>query len=412
MNDRSGRGSATSGVRLCCALAACALPSHAFAQFSGKAAATAQYESNSNVFDLNSGFGTPSIADGRRSDSFYAYGGQFEADYAWARQEFYAKASASRYNYQRFTSLDHTGYNLDAGLRWILGPRLDGRFDVLRSRNMVPFYNLSGNVLSISSLRLSILTEQRETADIGYTLNSRWRLEGSAHTSKTEQPVFNNPDLRLTASGASAALDYLGFGWITSGLTAGYLSGDYRGATSTSNPTYHETSVGLLTKYKRSRSTLDAQLGYSRRTSADNLNSTSGLTGRLEFSDQLTPRTTVTAKVDRKINNYVVNAGSEIDTDLGGSVLWQATYKSAFSAGYTFSYRDFPGQGNNPIGSRRVDIQEYVTFGINYQPFRWLLLRPYYNAQTRRSTFVGGHYSSTTYGLSVSVMTPDNKRRR
>jgi len=133
------------------------------------------------------------------------------------------------------------------------------------------------------------------------------------------------------------------------------------------------------------------------------------MTAPAKFKLQMT---TVTAKVDRKINNYVVNAGSEIDTDLGGSVLWQATYKSAFSAGYTFSYRDFPGQGNNPIGSRRVDIQEYVTFGINYQPFRWLLLRPYYNAQTRRSTFVGGHYSSTTYGLSVSVMTPDNKRRR
>jgi len=395
-------------MRLCGAAAAIILPLQAVAQLTGTAAATVQYENNSNVFDLNSGFGAPVTGTTRRSDSYYSYGAQFTASYPWRRQEFYATVSAADYKYQHFSELNHTSYNFEGGWNWRLAEAFDGKLDVVRTRNMVPFYNLTGSTFSTT---LSLLTEQRETAQINYTLNSRWRLEGMAYTSKSEQPVVNAPDLQLTQNAGTVDLDYLGLGWLTSGITATYLKGHYEGSITTDNPSFTETRFGFLAKYKRTRTTLNGQLGYSHRTSDNNRDSTAGLTGLLEFTDQLTPRTTVTAKAERVINSYVFDAGSEIDSNLSGSVAWQATYKSAFTAGYTFSYRDFPGQGNNPIGSRRVDIQEYVTFGINYQPWRWLLVRPYYNAQTRRSTFVGGHFSATIYGVSVTLQTPDEKRR-
>ena len=382
---------------------------HAFAQFNGKAAATAQYQSDSNVFDLNSGFGTPSLANGR-SDTYYAYGAQFDSKYNWSRQEFYANASASRYEYKRFTDLDHLGYIFNGGLRWILGPLLDGRLDVMRTRNMVPFYNLAGNVSGLSPLTLSILTEQRETAEIGMPLTTVWRLEGSGFMSKMTQPVVGAPDLQLNQKSGTAALKYLGITGLTSGLSATYLKGDYEGSTTQLNPSYNQITVGLLAKYKRARTTFDGQLGYSRRQSANAFDNTSGFTGLVDFTDQITARTSITLKADRLINNYVLNAGSEIDTDLGGNLVWQATYKSAFTVGYTFSYRDFPGQGNNPVGSRRVDIQEYATFGINYQPRQWLLIKPYYNAQTRRSTLVGGHFSSTIWGVNLVLQTPSKRK--
>jgi len=397
-------------MRLCGALAMAGLPLQAFSQFNGKAAATAQYESNSNVFDLNSGFGSPALTQGRRSDTYYAYGAQFDSQYDWSRQQFYASASASRYNYQHLTDLDHTGYIFDGGLRWKLGGTLYGRFDVTRNRNMVPFYNLSGNLAGVSALTLSILTEQRETAEFGMHLTSLWNLEGSAYTSKTDQPILGAPNLQLKQNGATGLLNYLGFGGLTSGLSATYLKGDYEGSTTQLNPSFTQTTVGFLAKYKRTRTTFDGQLGYSHRTSVAAFDNTSGFTGLVDFTDQLTSRTSITLKADRQINNYVLNAGSEIDSDLGGSLLWQATYKSAFTVSYTFSYRDFPGQGNNPVGSRRVDIQEYVTFGINYQPRQWLLIKPYYNAQTRRSTLVGGHFSSTIWGVNLAVQTPQKRK--
>lgn len=386
------------------------MPLHAFAQFNGKAAVTAQYQSDSNVFDLNSGFGAPSLGDRPRSDTYYAYGAQFDGKYDLSRQEFYALASASRYEYQRFTDLDHIGYNFDGGLRWKLGQPLDGRIDVTRTRNMVPFYNLSGNLSGVSALTLSILTEQRETAEIGLRLASLWKLEASGYTSKINQPIAGAPDLELHQDSGTAAINYLGVTGLTSGLSATYLKGDYEGSTSQLNPSFNQVTVGLLAKYKRTRTTFDGQLGYSRRQSANAFDNTSGFTGLVDFTDQLTARTSITLKADRLINSYVLNSGSEIDTDLGGNLLWQATYKSAFTVGYTFSYRDFPGQGNNPVGSRRVDIQEYVNFGINYQPRKWLLIKPYYNVQTRRSTFVGGHFSSTIWGVNLVLSSPDKRK--
>lgn len=402
---RKGRQSVASGLLICAALAALALPIQAHAQFTGKASATGQFESNSNVFALQSGFAQPGTNDFHRSDTYLAYGAEFDGRYLWSRQQFYATASTKESNYQRFTELDHNDYKVDAGLIWKLGERLDGKLDVNRTHSMVPFLDLSG-----SGLLLSLVTEQRETAQIGLKLGSDWKIEGSAYTSKTEQPVAGAPNLQLTQNSGTTSIEYLGIGGLTSGLTVGYLSGDYSEGNGTLNPSFSQTTAGFLAKYRLSRTTLDGQVGYSRRASSNGTDNTSGFTGLFDFTHQLTPKTSFTAKIDRMINSYVLNSGSEIDTEAGASLIWQATYKLAVSPGYTFSYRDFPRQGNNPVGSDRVDIQEYMTLKIDYQPQRWLLIKPYINVQTRRSTFIGGHFSSTIFGVFVTVSTPDRRR--
>ena len=166
-----------------------------------------------------------------------------------------------------------------------------------------------------------------------------------------------------------------------------------------------------MTDYKFIRTSLEGQIGYSRRTSQTNSNDTSGLTGAISFKDQLTPKTSVTLGISRAINSYYLNSSSEIDSSASAGVSWQATYKLAVSAGYTFSYRNFPGQGNNPIGSDRVDIQEDANLSFNYQPALWLMIKPYATVETRRSTFIGGHYSSNVYGVAFTI-TPYQRARR
>jgi hypothetical protein len=398
---RHVRQSGAFGLLICAALAALALPIRARAQFTGKASATSQFESNSNVFDLASGVAPPGGNDSRRGDTFFAYGAELDGNYSLGRQELYATASTREYDYQRYTDLNHDDYRLDAGLNWKLGELLDGKFDVARSHSMVPFYDLSG-----SAPTLSLVTEQKETAQFGVLLTSSWKVEASAYTSKSDQPVPEAPNLQLTQNSGTAAIEYLGITGLTSGLTAGYLSGDYSSATAataSTNPSFSQSTAGLLAKYKLSRVTVEGEIGYSRRVSDTGTDNTSGVTGLLDFTDQLTPKTSFTAKIDRTINSYLLNAGSEIDTEAGASFNWQATYKLGVSPGYTFTYRNFPGQGNNPVGSDRVDIQEIATLNIDYRPQRWLLIRPYANVQTRRSTFIGGHYSSDIFGVSVTV---------
>jgi len=257
---------------------------------------------------------------------------------------------------------------------------------------------------------LSIVTEQKDLAQIGVKLGSEWKLEGTAYISRANEPITQAPDLQLTQKSGSMSLEYSGIGGLTSGLTAGYASGDYNGTNGTINPSFRQETVAFLANYKLTRTTVEGQVGYSRRTSDSNIDNTSGLTGVIDFKQQLTPKTSVTAKIERTINSYFLNSGSEIDTDASVGVNWQATYKVAVSAGYTFTYRNFPGQGNNPVGSDRVDIQEDANMAIIYTPERWLMIKPYANVETRRSTFIGGHYSSTVYGVSFTV-TPYKLKR-
>ena len=396
---RHVRQSRIHGPLICAALAALAMPLRAHAQFTGTASALGQFESNSNVFDLPSGVAPPGGNDSKRGDTYWAYGAEFDGKYSLSRQEFYVTATTREYDYQRYTILDHNEYRVDAGLNWTLGSIFDGKFDVARSHIMVPFYDLSGTTIPT----LSLETEQKESAQVGVLLNSNWKVQASAYTSQSNEPVPQAPNLQLTQNSGTTAIEYLGITGLTSGLTVGYLSGDYSGATAALDPSYSQSTAGFLANYKLGRVTVEGDIGYSRRTSGSGTDNTSGLTGLLDFTDQLTPKTSFTAKIDRTINSYLLNAGSEIDSEVGASFHWQATYKLAVSPGYTFTYRNFPGQGNNPVGSDRVDIQEIVTLNVDYRPQRWLLIKPYANVQTRRSTFIGGHYSSDIFGVSFTV---------
>ena len=197
---------AASGLAICIALAALALPIRAHAQFTGEVSATGQFESNSNVFDLASG----SLAAGTaafvpRTTSLHTVRNSM-LRYLWGRQQIYATGSTTEYDYQRFTELDHNGYNIDAGLIWKLGEPLDGKLDVTRTHTMVPFYELTG-----SALTLSLVTIQKEMVQTGLKLGSEWRLGGSAYTSEADEPIQNAPNLQLKENSFTTSIKYLGY---------------------------------------------------------------------------------------------------------------------------------------------------------------------------------------------------------
>ena len=370
---------------------------NAHAQFAGKASATGQFESNSNVFNLNSGSPQPGTNDYRRSDTFLAYGAGFDLDYLWGKQELFASASTTKFNYQRFTQLDHDDYRLDTGLNWKAGQLLDGKLDVLRRRTMVPFFDLTGTTLSLE-------TEQRETAQVGLKVTPEWRIEGSTYTSKLDEPIAQAPNLRVTESSGTATVKYLGIAGVTGGLYAGYMSGSFQGTNNTVNPSYRQTMEGFQASSQSGHSTYDGQIGFSRRTSATGADNTSGVTGEFKLKDQLTPKTDIAVTLGRAINSYVFNAGSEIDTSAGVTVDWQATYKLGVTLGYTYTYRDYPGQGNNPVGSNRIDRQQYATLGVDYRPQRWIIIKPYSNLLVRNSNYIGGDFNSTIIGVYVTIL--------
>jgi hypothetical protein len=393
-------------LMICVGLATLILPIRAHAQFTGRASATTQFESNSNVFALDAGSAQPGTNDFRRSDTDYSYGAELDGSYKWSRQQLYAVASTTEYDYQHFTQLDHDDYKFDLGLNWALGRLWDGKLDATRTRNMVPFLDLSGE----SVLALSLATEQRETAQIGLRLSSDWKLEGVAFTSQTDEPIPGSPNLQLTQNSGSLSLQYLGIGHLTTGLTVNYLGANYDGSANGFDGSYRQSTIEYVADYKHNRMTFEGEVGYSRRSSDLVSNNESGFTGLIDFKEQLTPKTSFTVKLDRLINNYILTSSSEIDTDAGFGVNWQSTYKLGFSLDYTFTYRAYAAQPPSPPGTYRVDYQQYGTFGLQYLVTRWLLIKPYANVLTRRSNFAFHNFDADIFGVSITVQTGDRAK--
>ena len=381
-----------------------AAPLPAFAQLVMTAAGNAQYEYNTNVFDLQKGFTTP-FGGKDFGDSYIAYGGKLDASYLWSQQQLYATVLGTQYRYDRFSELNHSEFNFDAGWDWKVGRLWDGVLDVNRIRTMVSFYNLIGTSLVVQ-------TEQRETGRVGLQVTPDWRGELTGYTRTIDQPQVGAPNLRLTETSGAGAVKYTGTAGVTAGLTAGYLRGYFRDTGTFVAPSYHQTTAGLTaTDEVTGLSTFRGEIGYSRRSSDTGINNVSGVTGELDYKRALTGKTTVELDLARQINAYITNNASEIDSLATLSATWQATYKIGVVLGYTFTYRQLPGQGNAVVngvfvdnGADQTQHLHMPSLAVTYVPVRWLILKPYLRYQTRSSqNLVGGDFDATVVGMQFTL---------
>jgi hypothetical protein len=382
-----------------------ASPVSAFAELVMTVAGDAKYEYNTNVFDLQSGFFTP-FGGSSFGDSFIAYGGKLDASYLWSQQQFYATVQGNEYRYNRFKALDHSDFMFDGGWDWRIGRVWDGLFDVTRIRSMVSFWNLVATSLVIQ-------TEQRETGRAGVQVTPDWRAELTGITRKVDQPQTTAPNLSLTENSGQVAIKYTGTAGVTSGLVATYLKGSFSDTGPlVVAPSYTQSSGGLTaTDEVTGLSRFRGQIGYTRRSSDSGINSISGVTGELDYRRILTGKTTVELDLTRQINAYLTNNASEIDSVAALTAEWQATYKIGVVLGYTFTYRQLPGQGNVlvagvvvPTGGEQTQRLHMPSLTVTYIPVPWLTLKPYVNYQTRSSqNFVGGNFDSTIVGVQFTL---------
>jgi Putative beta-barrel porin 2 len=359
--------------------------------------ATAKYEYNSNIFDLPAGFAVGGVASSKRDDWYQAYGGTLQASDLWDQNRLYATLTGKQFHYDYFTALNHTEYSFDGGLAWKAGADLDGKFDVTRSHSMVPFTNLLQTQISLS-------TDQRETAQIGWHFIPDWRVQGVGYYHTDDQPLVGSPDLKLAEKSGQLTLQYLGRAGLVAGISGTYVKGNYTGSNTTANPDYDQKALQLVATYQvTGRSSFEGQVGYSRRTSTSLVDNTSGLTGKLAYRNQLTPKTSVNVSVERNIDSYITNSGSEINTSAATGVTWQATYKLAVTANYVYTRSVLPNQGNTP-DTNRIDHLQFFNLKLDYQPLRWLWIQPYVNVQTRSSNFAGAAFNASVYGVSFDVL--------
>ena len=385
------------------AAAALSLSTPCVAEITAFNTLTGQYQYNSDVFALQSGV-NPTIGseNNQRGDFYYAYGAASAIKDGLGPQQLFLNLSCNEFRYDHFTQLDHLEYNIDGGLNWKLGDELDGKLEVARSRIMVTFLDLTQTQF-VNQLQLALQTEQRESVLVGFLVTPDWRLETNAYTRGVDEPLQATPNLHLTETFGSFAVKYIARAGLTAGITAGYLSGSYTGVSAAAEPAYHQDNVDLVANYQATgRTTLAAEAGYTDRKSADGINSLSGFTGLLDYKNQLTPKTSLDLQLNRALNSFIANAGSEIDTTASLNILWQATYKLGVNLMYQFGERDYPSQGPTP-GSDRLDHTSLVSLKIDYRPLRWLVIAPYVNVQTRHSNVDNAAYSANIYGVNLIV---------
>ena len=377
------------------------LPLPAVAQVSMTLAAIGQYEYNSNVFDLAPGATYVGLGpQPRRFDTDFKYGGFYDIKDQLSQQTLFADLDYYQYNYDYYTDLDHHEYRLDGGWNGTFASIWNGNFEVVRSYSMIPFLDVFEPTLQIS-------TEQRELGGLGLQFLPSWRIEGSGYTRDTTWPQPGEPNLALHESEGQTALKYVGTAGWTSGLSGTYVSGYYTGSAEPAlNPSYRQVSGALVANYMSARSSLLGNIGYTDRSSPGAgaaLNDISGLTGVLDYKNQVTGKSSVEVSLQRLINSYITNLGSEIDNVAALTLNWQATYKLDVAVLYSWDYAQFPGQGDNPPGSDRIDHVQNAGFRITYQALRWLVIKPYANYLTRSSNLTDASFDAAVAGINVTV---------
>lgn len=394
--------------------------------------ATGQYQYNSNVFDLQRGyenfFGL--------SDYYYAYGAGLNLTDQISQQNLYLRGTDTEYDYHRFSQLTHNEYNVDGGWLWKIGQDVNGNIEVTRVRSMVPF-------TEIISIVMSIETDQRESASAGFLITPEWRIDFNGYKDEVTEPLpaEGEPNLQFNDTGGGALLRFLGAGeWVANanvtyqhGGFAGatplaftgnsrvphtfFLPGLNAGTTTTSvtpafgffGPAYNQWTESVGTTYSPAGqgagvSTLDFAVGHTARTSDFGVDDASGITGHLDYTRQLTGKTSVSLALDRDILTFIAGAGGDITNSAGLNATWKATYKTSFALGYDLFYVELPEQG--PFGTTRGDHLQFATLAINYNAVPWLAIRPYASYQTRTSNLYGANFNGSIYGVSVLIQWP------
>jgi hypothetical protein len=381
-------------------------PALATATFS--TAANGQYEYDSNVWDMQPGFSAFGVPEAQGSDHFYSYYGLMKASDQWSEQKISASLSGSDYKYDRFTELNHTEYALDAAWNWVLGQLFTGNLEFSQTQTMVQLYD-------IVQIQLPLARETRYTAGIDLLINPDWRIETTGYHRTVAESLLGEPNLRLTETFGQASLIFGSLTGLNGGLSAGYKTGSFEGGIVAANPSYREYDYNLVASYQKADtnagpvavakgvSTFTGQVGYTDRNSATGINKYSGFTGQIDYKNQLTFKTSVDLALRRQTDTFIINDGSDLTSMATLSVNWQATFKTGFIASYSLGTVDYPGQGNEPIGSERFDHVQYAILNIDYEAQTWLALRPYARLQTRRSNFDGGNYDASIIGITFSV---------
>jgi hypothetical protein len=359
-------------------------------------------EHNSNVFDLQTNQPTPGYPSGSLADTYFESRAGVDGVYMLDQQRFFGTAEFRRFDYDKFTDLDHNETMFDGGLKYKVDEVIDGTLEYRHEQRMVQFQDLT------AATYLILETENTANASFNVNFTPEWRLESRLRDHLLDSPRSDVPQLSLHEDSIHEGLRYLGVSNLSAGIDVEYLAGQYRHDPLALDPNYHQTSEYAAANYVVSGLTsFNGALGYTSRTDPTNSGTNgagSGVTGNLGYKHSLSGKTTLSLGLKREISTYLTTGGSEIDTTGSVGVTYQLTYKIRIRASYEYTNSKFP---DTPVGAVGVDALErtdhFQTANLeaSYQVLHWLSIRPYVRYQTRHSNIPIDSFNSNAVGIEL-----------
>ncbi len=373
-----------------------AWPGAARAELKAVPQASIDYEYNTNIFAVPAGDQVlVQQGDLQRADAIGTYQIALGVNGNWGRQKLTALLEGRDIHYSHYSRLNHKEYMGDVDFTWALGDLFEGNFDVRRDKRQALFMNRESTALEVD-------TTQDETANVNFKVTSNFRIEAGAvaHSSKT--PLQGFEDSKVDENTERLALRRLGTGNLSYGLEVSRLNGEFKESVSPAK--YHQNNGQFVFGYGSpgAVSILNGSIGYSKRTYDGSDLTTSGVTGTIGLTRQVSAKTSIKMELKRQINIYVVGGGTETDTSGSLGATWAATGLITVNGEVSYTHASFGQQSaTDAFDNGRVDSYGDVNLALNYQVLRWLAIRPYGRYDSRSSNRINFSFNGTIVGIEL-----------
>ncbi|MDB6102507.1 MAG: hypothetical protein JWO52_2506 [Gammaproteobacteria bacterium] len=340
-------------------------------------------------------------------DTIIRYLARAVGDFDWGLNRLSVNVQGERFQFNRFTQLNHNETKFGGLFDWHLGGTVDGSLEYSQRRSMAPLADTFAE-------QLEIQTDKIASGTFRFMVTPRWRIDLQPTWHEFDSPLTLYPDFGDKDTGLAASLNYLGIQKLTAGLRLEYLDGRYHGIVAATK--YHQATGQLTLDYAVSGfSSFDGQLGYTKRqnsyvNSADAnldpnnlLGNTTGLTGSLGFRRVLSVKTSVGLRVFREIASYVAGANSEVSTGGDANLKWEPDVKFTVVLRYRMATQAIGGTLAISRFAGRTDHTENAELDVEYHALKWLTLRPYVLRNVRSSNFHEANFNSSVVGVDVTA---------
>ncbi|MES2583342.1 MAG: hypothetical protein V4627_11550 [Pseudomonadota bacterium] len=301
----------------------------------------------------------------------------------YGQQRLELEANLASNKHQTFTQFDYTGHNYNAAWRWSLTPTLMGVLSTKRTETL----NSAADSLD-PSLRNTNVTKI-DNLNAGYLLGGPWQLfaDYSKGSSTNERALLGITDANFQSY--TAGVSYAP----SAGNSLNYAR---RADTGTSTGNYSYNGHAFVVAYAPTTSTtLKARLAYlEQRFSVDPKFDFSGITGGLEGTWNVTPKTSFNGSWLRDITAFQTVDSTHARTDTFSiSPKWLMRPTLSIGLAYRQAVRDALGSPNGTTSTRQDRTQE-TSWNLNWQPRAYVNLRATVSKASRASNVIDQDFTA------------------